>query len=665
MRATRLVSVLILASLAATASTGQPPASVPAEADGDGDGLSDFDEIHKYLTDPRKADTDGDGVPDGDWNERRDSTYSIRFLVACLPPAEAVTDAFQDARVISRDDGEVVLEIVAYPLATGDRDIPDERGWRARDASLVEWTKPNLTCDFDEAMKADLVAALKKDGIDPDALGDRALVERASAWAMRHAKYQDEGFTTAYTTVKDGKLAVVPGLEQVFRDHQVHKSMSVEEQFDAETRGRAMYRAGIHGSCTSSAIYLATVLRALGVPTRTTVAVPPADANSEEQLALLREGLRPSGIRDDVVEGVEALRGAWASHTFNVAFVGGRWRRLNYSKLGEGIVSREFQGAMLRVLDYDDRCAAGSSETWGRLAGLGSVSAKFRSANPYRLLSVSDRMGERAKVELPPVHPPKAEHKTLTITGIGWKCDDDDPTKLMENKGANILLCRVKEWFEDQGPEQYARFTNEVDRAFDVVAPDGARFRAQCRVGYETGPDLHAVWIAVSLAAAAKIPPGVPLSLVPHNDGPLKWVVEAAMPRKPRAGEPPTTLPKPPIDPKTDHATLTITKATWADRPGMEDIVRLHVAEWFDGQNGDQYKRFTQGCDRVFVLRADGAQDVAAECLVGSFTGSDEHGCLLRVDRGAMKEGVAYRLVPRNHDEQRKWRVQDGVTLSR
>ena len=122
MRASRALTALVLVSLATAASPGQPPAAVPAEADGDHDGLSDFDETHKYATDPKRSDTDGDGVPDGDWSERRESTYSIRFLVAHLPPAEAVTDAFQDARVISRDDGEVVLEIVAYPLATGDQD---------------------------------------------------------------------------------------------------------------------------------------------------------------------------------------------------------------------------------------------------------------------------------------------------------------------------------------------------------------------------------------------------------------------------------------------------------------------------------------------------------------------------------------------------------------
>ncbi|MFY9824739.1 MAG: hypothetical protein WAM82_25400, partial [Thermoanaerobaculia bacterium] len=37
----------------------------PNNADTDGDGLSDGDEVHRYHTDPLREDTDGDGIPDG------------------------------------------------------------------------------------------------------------------------------------------------------------------------------------------------------------------------------------------------------------------------------------------------------------------------------------------------------------------------------------------------------------------------------------------------------------------------------------------------------------------------------------------------------------------------------------------------------------------------
>jgi len=34
------------------------------DLDSDGDGLSDFHEVHKHFTDPTAADSDGDGVHD-------------------------------------------------------------------------------------------------------------------------------------------------------------------------------------------------------------------------------------------------------------------------------------------------------------------------------------------------------------------------------------------------------------------------------------------------------------------------------------------------------------------------------------------------------------------------------------------------------------------------
>ena len=46
-----------------------------AKLDSDRDGLSDFQEKHKYFTDPNKADTDRDGILDSDWHERREYTY--------------------------------------------------------------------------------------------------------------------------------------------------------------------------------------------------------------------------------------------------------------------------------------------------------------------------------------------------------------------------------------------------------------------------------------------------------------------------------------------------------------------------------------------------------------------------------------------------------------
>ncbi len=44
-----------------------PPQDDPnSTVDSDGDGLTDYQEVHDYHTDPHKADTDGDGLTDGE-----------------------------------------------------------------------------------------------------------------------------------------------------------------------------------------------------------------------------------------------------------------------------------------------------------------------------------------------------------------------------------------------------------------------------------------------------------------------------------------------------------------------------------------------------------------------------------------------------------------------
>jgi hypothetical protein len=34
----------------------------------------------------------------------------------------------------------------------------------------------------------------------------------------------------------------------------------------------------------------------------------------------------------------------WVSHTFDEVFVGGRWRRLNYDRLGQNVLDPQYLG---------------------------------------------------------------------------------------------------------------------------------------------------------------------------------------------------------------------------------------------------------------------------------------------------------------------------------
>src|SRR5512134_1357617 len=105
MRAHRRLSLAFVLLLAAAGSAQVDP-------DRDRDGLSDFAEVHKYLTDATKADSDGDGVPDGDWRERREYQYTIRTVVQVMRPVtiEFLCDDYQDARVIDETADYVELE---------------------------------------------------------------------------------------------------------------------------------------------------------------------------------------------------------------------------------------------------------------------------------------------------------------------------------------------------------------------------------------------------------------------------------------------------------------------------------------------------------------------------------------------------------------------------
>src|SRR6266498_3237742 len=94
------------------------PRAEEPDPDSDGDGLPDFHEVHKYRTDPNKKDTASKGVSDGDWQQRREFTYSVRAVLRVMPPynLKALNDDYQDVRVRKETKEFVELEVVAYPL---------------------------------------------------------------------------------------------------------------------------------------------------------------------------------------------------------------------------------------------------------------------------------------------------------------------------------------------------------------------------------------------------------------------------------------------------------------------------------------------------------------------------------------------------------------------
>jgi outer membrane protein OmpA-like peptidoglycan-associated protein len=120
----------------------------PHNADTDGDGLSDGDEVHKYHTNPLNADTDGDGLRDG----------------------EEVTRYHTDPKLPDTDgdglkDGEEVLRYHTDPLKAD----TDGDGLRDGEEVNVYRTDPlNVDTDRDGLSDGEEVTRYKTNPLDPD-----------------------------------------------------------------------------------------------------------------------------------------------------------------------------------------------------------------------------------------------------------------------------------------------------------------------------------------------------------------------------------------------------------------------------------------------------------------------------------------------------------------
>src|SRR5688572_7953462 len=181
----------------------------PGDPDGDRDGLSDFQELHKYFTDPKKADSDGDGVPDGDREERREFSYSVRAVMHVMAPfdVDSMTDDYQDVRVLERRPDLLEFEVVIYPLNTVAEAIRPDAGWRKPSAEAKEALRPGVCCNWDKGMQARLLDELEEQKIDLAALDDAEAAKQVAKWLMDRSQFEDS-FTTFAMEFADGRPRV-------------------------------------------------------------------------------------------------------------------------------------------------------------------------------------------------------------------------------------------------------------------------------------------------------------------------------------------------------------------------------------------------------------------------------------------------------------------------
>jgi hypothetical protein len=404
------------------------PAGAADDPDSDRDGLSDFHELHKHLTDPRKADSDGDGKPDGDWLERREYAYTVRVVVHVMKPVtlEHLTDDFQDARLLDESDIHVELEVILYPFGTAHEELAADDNWRKPARELKPWLEPGPTSDWTPELRKRITSDLGQDGIDLAQLSDREAVEKVSDWLMRRAEFHD-GFTSFITAFDERGKPYVPDELRGSVEANAGSGLTLEEQWRREVSAAGMYEHKTRGSCTSSAIYLSGCLRAAGIPARTVLCIPLVDANDERERKLLPLGLSNPRVRAIAAAAAEAGIGAWSSHTFNEVWVGGRWRRLNYSRLGQPILDRDSLGLMIHVATFRDWADARMPQTVGRRQKLDLYDDLFGGPNPYSTISLRDQIG---------VHctslPVETSSASLRVDELRWTDDKALPEDIVE-----------------------------------------------------------------------------------------------------------------------------------------------------------------------------------------------------------------------------------------
>jgi hypothetical protein len=407
---------LLYAGFAVTDSSRNDSADLPkAEPkaglnaiDSDGDGLSDFQEVHKYLTDPAKEDMDGDGLPDSDWNERREYTYSVQTILRLMPPFDKsiLNDNYQDARVREETDDYVEIEVIHYPLATPHESIEENPNWQQDYAGMTEYLQPGVTTNWDVKMKRDLLAELKADGIIIDELTDKQVVMQVSSWLMKKSRYLGKVFTTFYVYYPNGQPKVYPGLEDAF-EHEFNRdkdnyNWTIGDHFDHELLGKGMFYNKTHGSCTSFATYLTTVFRALGIPTRMMILIPAVDASNREQLIMVKENITNNKVREIMLDGLRKSGKGFTNHTINEVFVANHWCRLNYNKLGQPALDQHLFGLQTHVRTFKDLSEANLTPTWGWRYAKNEKSADFKHSNPYSAITVSDLFGSHSNLPNPP-----------------------------------------------------------------------------------------------------------------------------------------------------------------------------------------------------------------------------------------------------------------------
>lgn len=448
----------------------------------------------------------------------KESTYTVTSVFELAKPYNIadMTDDYQEARMLAEDANSATVEITYYPFSNNADSIGENPNWRHEYAGMSQYLRPTPTENWDEKMRADLLVELAQDSIDPAVLTDRELVRKVSRWLMRRSTF-NPAFAIWYVHFPNAIPEVFAPLRAAFNKEKPSPDTTDQAMFDREVLGRQMFYNRVHGSCTSSAVLMATVMRALGIPTRIVFFVPPADGNDAKQREMLFSALHHNQVRATVRHGLPG--GGFSNHLFNEVFVGNRWVRLNYDVLGQNILDEHYLGLLTHILTTDSLTHVPMAETWGsRYAEYAHAEPKLSSMNPYRLLKVSDHFGANAHIENPAI----GEEELRKVTVIEAWTRDAANALLTKPVDTNAdLFIGIREYIPNY-TLQLRYFAQHAGKEFTLVGPDGAELKASLsgltiRNKDKTGRQFQ--WFALKIAEAdrAQFDPGTPYAIRPHN----------------------------------------------------------------------------------------------------------------------------------------------------
>lgn len=458
------------------------------------------------------------------------STYSITTTMRILSPVRIsdMNDGYQEAALLRKDGDLRTIRIRYYPLES--RAIGENRNWHAEDSKMWKYLQSRPAANWDSKMRQDLIAELKQDGIDPGRLSDKALVEQVSKWLIKRCRHTDK-FTSWFVYFPNGRPAVYPPLRAAFDAKKPSPEWTDQRMFGEEVLGKEMFYNKIHGDCTSTALLMATVLRALGIPTRIIVCIPAADPNDEEQRNLLFSNVHHDITRSVIEQGLEPQYGSFCNHLFNEVYIDHRWVRLNYTALGQRIVDKAYLGLMTHIYTCLDLSDVPLAQTWGvRFAHKAYLSPSLSSINPYMLLSVKDRFGKYGNIQNPPA-PALAELRTVTVERL-YRPDAPELEGLGISSDPAEFYAYTSEWIVDQDWHQLRLFQNRASNAFVLRSEGHPDLSAQvvCNITGDTANDkehggrFHG--FGLRLLDPEKVAPGAQYKLVPINkSGDYQWRV--------------------------------------------------------------------------------------------------------------------------------------------